>query len=300
MTEAALDPLTQQAINAALNNEWPTAVEINETLLSKYPNDVETLNRLGRAYFEVGQFSKAKTVYRKALEIDPYNSIALKNQKRIAEIKVNDFNNRKKSVNALNSLGFMKDNGAPLNPDIFLEEPGKTKVLALTELAPPEVLANLHNGDNVSLTSYRNEVVVTSVHGQRLGKISDEWGEKIAKAIRLGSKFGAIIKANQLKRNKSETARLTILVRELERAKELEGNPFFPINNHAGFTPFVSEETISLLNIEQTEESPENQSFEGTDEENVNYEHSPQPYNSLESLAKKEEDALEELEKEDS
>ncbi|MCL5411567.1 MAG: tetratricopeptide repeat protein [Patescibacteria group bacterium] len=300
MTSAALDPLTSQAINAALNNDWPTAIALNEELLNKYPNDLEILNRLGRSYLGMGQLNKAKTAYRQVLEIDPYNPIALKNLKRLSELKARDLkrNLNTKLINKNSSLNGNSKNF--LDPNIFLEEPGKTKVLALSDLAMTEILVTLHNGESVTLNPFRDEIIVTSENGARLGKIVEEWGVKIAKAIRIGSKFSAIIKSFHPKKSKSDVAQLTILVREIKRAKELEGKPFFPIVNN-GFTPFVSEETISLLNIEHGEHGEEHEKHpeEESHLDREKYEQSTTSSNSLESLAEQEEKTLEEMEKEE-
>ncbi|MBI2587498.1 hypothetical protein HYW29_01665, partial [Candidatus Amesbacteria bacterium] len=47
-----MDPL--DAINAAINREWKQAVKINTFLLKQNPKDTDALNRLGRAYMELG------------------------------------------------------------------------------------------------------------------------------------------------------------------------------------------------------------------------------------------------------
>src|SRR3989338_5020068 len=98
MGSASLDPLSQKAIEAALNNNWQEATEINSQLLNRYPEDIETLNRLARAYFESGKITKAKSLYRSVLKLDPYNPIASKNIKKLSELKSKDLKNKSQEV----------------------------------------------------------------------------------------------------------------------------------------------------------------------------------------------------------
>ena len=66
------------AIRAALANNWPEAIAINKALIKEDPKDLETLNRLTRAYLENGNKNLALSTVRQALKIDQYNQISLK------------------------------------------------------------------------------------------------------------------------------------------------------------------------------------------------------------------------------
>jgi Flp pilus assembly protein TadD len=68
----------QQAIQATLEGNWELAIAINEDLLKGNPSDIETLNRLAFAYSILGKTTQAKKAYKKVLEIDIFNPIALK------------------------------------------------------------------------------------------------------------------------------------------------------------------------------------------------------------------------------
>src|SRR5579859_5475385 len=76
--------LTDQAIKLALESRWEEAVAVNRQLLGAFPRDLSTLNRLGKALSEIGQYSEARQMYTEALEIDSTNSIARKNLERLA------------------------------------------------------------------------------------------------------------------------------------------------------------------------------------------------------------------------
>ena len=45
------------------------------------------MNRLGRAYMELGEYKEAEGAYRKTLAIDQYNAIAQKNLQRLTYLK---------------------------------------------------------------------------------------------------------------------------------------------------------------------------------------------------------------------
>jgi len=107
--------LQAQAINTALTGNWETAVKLNKSLIKENPADVDALNRLAFAFSILGKSREAKLNYQKVLRIDPLNSIALRNIKRIPS----------KSLN-----GQTNGNGYKLS-NIFLEEPGKTKIVEL-------------------------------------------------------------------------------------------------------------------------------------------------------------------------
>jgi tetratricopeptide (TPR) repeat protein len=52
------------------------AIAINESILDRVPTDVVALNRLGRAWQEVGLTDQARQTFQRVLELDPRNQIA--------------------------------------------------------------------------------------------------------------------------------------------------------------------------------------------------------------------------------
>ena len=76
--QSRLRQASKEAITLALQGQWKEAIAINLTLIEKFPSDVEALNRLGRAYMELGEYKEAEGAYRKTLAIDQYNAIAQK------------------------------------------------------------------------------------------------------------------------------------------------------------------------------------------------------------------------------
>ncbi len=234
MQEDEFSSQRQAAIEAALNNNWPEAVSINEALLKVHPKEIETLNRLARAYMENGLVGKAKTTYKYVLELDPYNSIAAKNLEKLTGLTKKDIAQAK-----------TKGNGhAPISADLFLEEPGRTKVIELQDLAMSKILATLHTGDPVNMEIKGKEIMVT-INSKRLGKLPPEYSDKIAQAIRAGSKFTAIIKAVAVQKSKNE-ATVNLFVKEIFHAPKLGNTQIFTSNNNH-LTSFVREDTLPLM-----------------------------------------------------
>lgn len=253
--QSELDPRFQNAIEAALSGDWTRAIELNSALFDEYPEDISILNRLGHAYSEVGQVNKASATYKKVLEIDPYNPIAKRNLERLSTLRGSD----------------LKPKGTrTLDPDIFLEEPGKTKTIELVDLAMPKVLIQLRVGDLVICKPSKTDVTVLSEENSRLGKLEPVWGKEVAMALSLGSTFSAVVKSIKIGKDPKDSS-LSIFLRETKRSKKL-ANPIFPVDKN--FTPYVREETLSYLkqpetNQEVTEENSEEIDIEEEPTEDV-------------------------------
>ena len=114
---------SKQAIALAMQGRWREAVAANKSLIESFPNDVDAYNRLGRAYMELGEYSLAKEAYERAIELDPYNTIAKKNLHRLSHLG---------EATAGSEGGSDK-----VEPQQFIEEIGKAGVVNLYHLAPP-------------------------------------------------------------------------------------------------------------------------------------------------------------------
>lgn len=242
-----LDPKNQLAIAAALESSWDKAVELNNALLEDYPEDIDVLNRLAHAQSELGQINKARSTYQKVLEIDAYNPIATRNLTKLTTMRGNGIK--------------PKEGSKSLNPEIFLEDPGKTKTIQVMDLAMPKVLVQLRIGDVIQLHSTKDSVSIVSEDDRRLGKLETSWGKEIAIASSLGSEFSAVIKSVMVGKDPKESS-LTIFIREIKRSSKLV-HPPFPIENN-NFTPYVKEETLGYVKQQDSHSSDE--------EEEINHE----------------------------
>ncbi|MBM3205403.1 tetratricopeptide repeat protein [Candidatus Shapirobacteria bacterium] len=197
--------LEEQAIKAALNQNWEKAVEINKNILKEKPEDIPALNRLGRAFWELGQNEKAQRTYKKVIKIDRFNPIANKNLKRIGKNK--------------NKNNF-KSNFVP-SGKVFLEEPGRTKLVRLTRLASPSVLAQLDSGDAVFFLIKKRLVSVLDEQENYLGAIPEDLSQRLIKFIKGGNQYQAFVKS-------VDHQRLEIFIREVSRGKKFASIPSFP------------------------------------------------------------------------
>lgn len=268
MTEAKFDPKTKESINLAITQEWEKALELNLTLAKKYPKDIDTLNRLARTYMELGKISSAKESYQKVLKIDQYNPIASKNIKKLSTLNNKDLKTDKVFEN--------------VDPDIFLEEPGKTKVINLENVASKEVLAKLRIGDKVTLKPQKVGVIVFSSDDRRIGEFDKNWSSILSESIKAGSKFESFIKSVTVE-EKTNDHTLSIFVKEVEHSPKIAEN-IFPASIHQ-VTPFVREEALSYTSIKTDEPGGDELSDESSGDEEIKEEINT---DSLETLAERE------------
>ena len=169
--------LTEQSIKMALESQWEEAVNINRQLLSAFPRDLSTLNRLGKALSELGQYAEAKEAYSETLALDPTNGIARKNLDRLAQL----------------GEGGAKDHGAHerIDPRLFIEETGKTGFTNLVELAPKTVLARLAAGEQVTLQREGTLIYALNGAGKRIGRIEARLASRLIKFMEGGNQYAA-------------------------------------------------------------------------------------------------------------
>jgi len=192
--------LKSQAIKTALVGDWTNAISINQSILQEEPNDIDTLNRLAFAFLSVGDTKQAKALYEKVLTLDMHNPIAIRNLKRL-----NDPNTKKTTV-TINNL--------------FIEEPGKTKVIELINLADKKVVAHLRSGEQVSIRIKRNKIFAIDCENQYLGMIADDICQRLIKFMDGGNEYEAYIRT-------VENNRVSIFVRETKRVKKYKNEPSF-------------------------------------------------------------------------
>src|SRR5690349_22209687 len=108
---------TDLAVKQAQEGLWEDAVATNRNILSLFPQEPDALNRLGKAYSELGQYSEARDAYSQTLKYSPGNAIAKKNLDRLALLQ-------ETAVQTHTSV-------ERIDPRLFIEETGKT---GMTEL----------------------------------------------------------------------------------------------------------------------------------------------------------------------
>jgi hypothetical protein len=194
---------SNQAIKATLSGDWQKAVELNKSLLDENPKDVEALNRMALAYTVLGKNKDAKGTYEKVLQIDPLNSIALKNIKKI----------KSDSATTDGNTTFIQVN------NIFIEETGRTKVVDLINLAQAEILSSLQTGQSVDLSVKRLKIFISQ--GKKyIGVLPDDIGKRLIKFINGGNQYEAFVKS-------ANHQNVTIFIRELKKSSKFKDQPSF-------------------------------------------------------------------------
>lgn len=167
--------LADQAVAAALDSDWPTALELNHKILESAPDDIEARNRLARASIETGKLDEAKSAVAEVLRIEPNNSIALRNGGRIAtllEHKTKAYMTKSKT-----------------QPRLFIEDMGKTGILRLINPAPMHVLARYSPGAEAELREQEGLIAVHARDGELLGFLEPKVGRRLLDLLRTGNEY---------------------------------------------------------------------------------------------------------------
>lgn len=189
-----------KAIQTALVGDWKNAINLNQQILDVEPDDIDTLNRLAFAYLSLNQPKKAKSLYEKVLSLDMKNPIALRNLKRLSNSKTNKTN-------------------VPLN-NLFIEEPGKTKVIELLNIADKKIITSLRSGEMLELKIKRNKIFALDLENQYIGMLPDDICQRLIKFINAGNEYDAYVRT-------VESNKVCILVREIKRMKRFKDQPSF-------------------------------------------------------------------------
>lgn len=225
--------LSSRAINAALEARWEDAIKLNRQIIKVDPQNVDALNRQARAFMELGRRNLAKKYYNEALRCDPYNPIAIKNLKIIKSFK----SNGRPSIN-----GYTR-----LSATLFLQEPGKTKIVSLLNVAEPQKLSQMYCGMSVKLNIKNRKIIVVDANGDYLGVLPDDIAHHLIRLLKGGNKFDLIIKAIKVNA-------LSVLIKETFRSKRFRNQPSFL--DGSNFQP-ASDMITSLDGEDGEEESNE-------------------------------------------
>lgn len=207
MADSYSPNMTQQAIEAALNSDWEIALKLNKEIIKSEPQNVDALNRQAKAYLELGKSNLAKKYYTEALKFDPYNPIALKNLKIIKVFKGN-------------GIHMMQQNKTKLSATLFLQEPGKTKIVNLLKVAEPQKLSKAFCGMQVNMTIKGKKITIADEKDDYLGILPDDISHHLIRLIKGGNKYDLVIKSVKVNG-------LSILIRETFRSKKFKNQPSF-------------------------------------------------------------------------
>lgn len=225
--------LAQKAISLALSGNWEEATEVNLQILKDSPDDVDALNRLARAYAELGKLPLAKETAKKVVTLDPLNPIALKCLEKWKTI-----------------TSMQKSTSPTISVDSFLEESGKTKLIPLLNPGDSKVCGALDPGEEVKLSTHAHSVSIITKDGKYLGKLPDDISARLRNLIKTGYKYQVLIKS-------IEGKDVTVFIRETERPEDAKMSSF-PTEkiDYVSFTPpelVHKEQPIQSDDLEEAE-----------------------------------------------
>jgi hypothetical protein len=252
----------QQAQQLAANGDWSEAVELNREILAAAPNDIQALNRLGKALSELGRYGEAYASYSKSGELDPTNQIAQRNILRLEPLKDREGDDQaeRRRTQARQSM--------------FIEETGKTIVTELQGLGEEAALARMTSGDQVELRTEGKYVVVYSEDGLRLGQLASRLSQRLITLMAGGNRYGAAVTA-------VEPGLLRVIVRETYQHASQVGRLSFPVDSSKPLAPraytraterlyatddqdFLTDDD-EIEDVEETESEDEEEFVEGDD-----------------------------------
>ncbi len=202
--------LEGNAVSAALDYNWELAIELNKKILKNNPNNIETLNRLARAYFETGNITKSRQTYKSVTDLDSFNVIAKKNLTRL---------NRLSTDQKVVTVGGEKQNFRELFQKLA-SEPGKTKVVTLVKIGDQNLLSKLASGDKLKILTKKHSIELCTFDNKHVGNLPDDLSFRLLKLITSGNTYDCCIKSVTPKD-------VQIIMFEITRAKSLTDQPSF-------------------------------------------------------------------------
>ncbi|OGM75071.1 phage tail tape measure protein, partial [Candidatus Woesebacteria bacterium RIFOXYA1_FULL_38_9] len=197
------------AIGAALIHDWNLALKLNQELLKIEPQDVDSLNRLSKANFELNNHTKAKTITKKVLKIDPLNSIAIRAIEKYASTGDRKQNNEENNISPGNNYQY------------FIEESGKTKTISLLHLGDLKTVLGLDCGYEAQIKPALHRVSICTQEGVYIGRLPDDLAARLIQLMRDGCCYQAYIKATGKKE-------VIVFIREVSKSDKCAKIISFP------------------------------------------------------------------------
>jgi hypothetical protein len=202
--------LQSQAVDFAARNRWQEAVETNLQLLS-LGEDTDTLNRLGKAYFELSQLAEARDAYQRALKLTPNNPIARKNLERIEDLLA-----RSVTAHAQSKTGRQL-----VDLRLFITETGKTAITSLIDVPRTSTLSPIVTGEKVELRLDGRNVLVYDVDGNLVGRVEPKLAQRLSELMAGGNRYAAAIA-------QVHGHQIRVLIREIFQDPSQRGRVSFP------------------------------------------------------------------------
>jgi hypothetical protein len=100
-----------------------------------------------------------------------------------------------------------------------LEEPGKTKVVELVNIAQPKIVESLRTGQSLELSIKRLKIFA-SEGTQYVGVLPDDIARRLIKFMKNGCKYEAYVKS-------STQHKVTVFIKEVKKSSKYKDQPSF-------------------------------------------------------------------------
>ena len=170
---------TRASISLAMEGRWEEAAQLNREILEACPDNIQALNRLGKALIELGHMEDALQAFELALEIEPENPIAAKHVARLKWAA-----EKGPSVNALS-------NGLPgLSVKMFTGDSGKS---AEVVLLASDHAGHPSPGTPVSLERNGSTLAVLDATGVCLGLTPPKLAHRLIALMEGGNRYDGAV-----------------------------------------------------------------------------------------------------------
>ena len=228
-----IDQLENQAVNAAITYNWQLAIDLNKKVIKLDKKNLSAYLRLGFATLQLQNYDESINYYRKALKIQPNNNVAKENIDRITILKSRSTKKNKKAF-------------ISLDPNLFLEIPGKTKSVSLVNLGQKNILAQLSVGQEVFLKTRKRKVEVRTKDNEYIGNLPDDLSRRLLVFLKAKSKYRAFIKEAIL-------SKITIFISEEKKGTKVHHYLSFPQNIQSQIEQMQSEKEVEDESDVETE-----------------------------------------------
>ncbi|MBI2866273.1 MAG: tetratricopeptide repeat protein, partial [Chloroflexi bacterium] len=232
------------AIDLAMQSRWEEAVQVNQAILELFPSDTDALNRLGKALTELGRYEEARDAYRRALSIDPLNTIAQKNLSRLT---------------LLEPTRPVKEDVIKAPPRLFIEERGKAGVTSLMNLGSGDTLLKISAGDQVKLCPAASLLTVETIGGDYLGQVNPKLGFRLVRLMQGGNRYVAAVTS-------VGDQEVRIIIREVYQDPSQASKVSFPATGPEEFRAYTRERILKY-DLEEEEGAEEEEDEIGSEEE---------------------------------
>ena len=229
---------SREAIALALDGQWERATEVNRGILRLFPEDIDALNRLGKASLELGHYVAATAAFESAASIAPYNTIAKKNLERLGHLQETTPPTKQGKVGT---------------PYLFIEESGKSGATVLRDPARQQVLARVAAGDAVKLDCRDHNLVVENNHGEYLGQVEPKLSKRLIRLMKGGNRYDAAI----ISMNRDE---VSVIISETYRHPDLGDVCSFPTKGNEEYKVYCRDASLRYDMDSEPEEGEENSS----------------------------------------